>query len=135
MFTASIKYIGNLRTEAIHLKSGQQIITDAPTDNQGKGEAFSPTDLVCTALGACILTTMGIAGNTHGIDIVGATADITKHMAPHPRRIVKIDVVITFPPSTYSQKDKTILERTAHTCPVAVSLHPDIEQNVEFVYL
>lgn len=134
MFTAHIKYSGGLRTEATHVKSGQQMITDAPPDNHGKGEAFSPTDLTCTSLGACILTTMGIAANTHGIDMDGATTDITKHMGSGPRRIVKIDVILTLPHNNYTEKERKILEHAALTCPVALSLHPDIEQNVEFVY-
>jgi len=134
MFTAKIKYLGDLRTEATHVSSGKTFITDAPLDNHGRGEAFSPSDTVSTALGSCMLTLMGIAGNTHGIDISGTEVDIKKHMASDPRRIIKIDVIITFHNKNYTDKEKTILERAAHTCPVAMSLNPEIEQAVEFRY-
>jgi uncharacterized OsmC-like protein len=134
MFTAEIKYLGELRTEATHLASGKTFITDAPVDNHGRGEAFSPSDTVTAALGSCMLTLMGIAANTHTIDISGTAVQVKKHMAPDPRRIVKIDVVITFHGKNYTDKEKAILERAAITCPVAKSLHPDIEQVVEFNY-
>jgi putative redox protein len=132
MFTAKIKYLGDLRTEATHVSSGKTFITDAPLDNHGKGEAFSPSDTVSAALGSCMLTLMGIAGNTHGIDISGTEMDIKKHMASDPRRIIKIDVIITFHNKNYTDKEKAILERAARTCPVAMSLNPEIEQAVEF---
>ncbi|MBX3165061.1 MAG: OsmC family protein [Bacteroidetes bacterium] len=135
MATSTLNYLGGLRTEAVHVQSGAQLITDAPTDNHGKGEAFSPTDLTATSLAACILTTMGIVSQTRSITpIDGATAETTKVMYAEPRRIGEIHVKITFPKNNYSQKDKDIYERTAHTCPVAKSLHPDLKQVLEFVW-
>ncbi len=135
MFTAHIKYLGNLRTEATHLRSGNSFITDAPTDNQGRGEYFSPTDTVATGLGTCMLTLMGIAAGTHQIDMEGTEVDILKHMAANPRRISGVDVHIHFAADkTFTEKQKEILKRAALTCPVALSLHPDIEQKVEFYW-
>ncbi len=130
--TSEIIYTGDLRTEAVHLKSGNKIITDAPIDNQGKGEAFSPTDLVATALGNCMLTVMGIAANAHGIDMDGARVTINKIMASDPRRISKIEAEIYMPAKTFSAKDKKILEHAGINCPVAKSLHPDLEQQLNF---
>lgn len=132
MNTSEIIYVGELRTEATHLRSGRMIITDAPVDNHGKGEAFSPTDLVATALGSCMVSIMGILANSHDMDINGTKITIVKHMASDPRRISKIDVNIFMPEKHYSSKDKKMLEHAALTCPVAKSLHPDIEQNVSF---
>jgi putative redox protein len=129
--TSEINYLGDLRTTCVHLLSGQSIITDAPLDNQGKGEAFSPTDLTATSLAACILTTMGIVARRDNMtDIDGAKATCLKVMSSEgPRRIVRIVVDIYFPKDrTYNEKEREVLERTAHTCPVARSLHPDIEQ-------
>lgn len=135
MATSIVKYIGGLRSEATHLQSGTAIITDAPTDNHGKGEAFSPTDLIATALASCIVTTMGIAAMKDGMpSIDGTTAEVTKVMYADPRRIGEIHVKVTFPKYTYSDKEKTIYERTAHTCPVAKSLHPDLKQVITFVW-
>ncbi|RXK86467.1 OsmC family protein [Filimonas effusa] len=131
--TSQIIYTGNLRTEAKHLQSGTVIETDAPVDNQGKGERFSPTDLVATALGSCILTTMGIKARDMEIDLEGTTIDVTKVMVADPRRIGTIKVVLHFPPGLQvSEKDKTILERTAHACPVAQSLHSSLVQEISF---
>lgn len=131
--TATITYTGDLRTEATHLLSGNSIETDAPTDNQGKGERFSPTDLVATALGSCMLTIMGIAASTHGIDINGTSCDIEKIMAANPRRIGTINATLHFPTgSTYTDKEKKLLEHAALTCPVFESLHPDCQKNVSF---
>lgn len=135
MITAKTKYIGDLRTEAVHVRSGNKIITDAPIDNQGKGEAFSPTDLVATALGSCMMTIVGIAANTHGFNIDGAQWEITKIMASDPRRISEVRIDITFPPNNYSDKIKKIIEHSALTCPVAQSLHPDLKQDIHFNYL
>jgi len=132
--TASILYEGNLRTRCTHLQSGTEILTDAPTDNHGKGEAFSPTDLVATALGTCILTTMAIKCRDMGISIDGTKVGVTKVMASDPRRISQIDVLLHMPKNNYTDKDKKILERIAHACPVAASLHPDLVQNVSFVW-
>ena len=132
MATSKVTYVGNLRTEAEHLRSGTQIITDAPVDNQGKGEAFSPTDLTATALAACMVTIMGIRARDKGIAIEGVETSITKTMASNPRRISKIEVTLKMPKGDYSSSDKKVLEAAATTCPVAMSLHPDIEQVVIF---
>ncbi len=132
--TSQVLYKNGLRTSAIHLKSGTNIITDAPTDNHGKGEAFSPTDLVATALASCMLTIMGIKADAKGLDIEGTKADITKVMASGPRRISEAKVTITMPKKGYSEDDKKLLEHAAKTCPVAKSLHPDLVQAVAFVW-
>lgn len=132
MSTCKITYTGNLRTESIHLKSGDRMITDAPVDNQGKGEAFSPTDLTASSLGSCMATIMGISANGHDINIDGMVLEITKHMVADPRRIGAIDIIITMPEKEYNSKEKKILEHAAITCPVAKSLHPDIQQNITF---
>lgn len=128
--TSSITYLGDLRTECTHIRSGQTIITDAPVDNNGKGEAFSPTDLTATSLGTCMVTIMGISAKSHQINIDGTKLEITKHMASDPRRIIQIDVKIILPKKSYSDKELKILEAAARTCPVALSLHPDIRQNL-----
>lgn len=131
--TSKVVYEGDLRTIATHIKSGTVIETDAPIDNQGKGERFSPTDLVATALATCMVTIMGIAARTHGIDIVGVTCEIEKIMASDPRRIGEIKVQVGFPaPERYSDKEKKILEHAALTCPVFLSLHPDLKKTVSF---
>jgi len=132
MATVKAKYLGNLRLECTHLQSGTKIITDAPTDNNGKGEAFSPTDLCSTSLAACAMTIMGIYAKNNGIDLTGAEIEITKKMAAEPRRIAEIDVIFNMPANGYSEKEKKILERVAHTCPVHLSLHPDVKQNFVF---
>ncbi len=130
-----VVYTGGLRTVATHLRSGSEIETDAPVDNKGKGERFSPTDLVATALAACIVTTMGIAGDTHGINIDGTECEVEKIMASDPRRIGEIKVNIIMPKGqSYNDKEKTILERAARTCPVAKSLHPDLKETISFVW-
>jgi len=131
--TSSVIYEGDLRTVATHLQSGSVIQTDAPVDNQGKGERFSPTDLVATALGSCMITIMGIKARDLQLDLRGMKTDIQKIMKADPRRISGINVTFHFPQSlTVNEKQKTILERAAKTCPVAQSIHPDIEMNVEF---
>lgn len=132
--TSKVIYKGSLRTEAEHLSSGTQIITDAPTDNHGKGEAFSPTDLVATALASCMLTIMGIVANRSEINVEGASAAVTKVMASNPRRIAEIHVTITMPANNFSDKEKQLLENAAHTCPVAKSLDKDLKQVVNFIY-
>lgn len=129
--TASIIYKGNLRCEAVHIQSDSRIETDAPTDNRGKGERFSPTDMLCVSLATCVLTTMGIKASDLQVDIDNAKAEVTKHMAAEPRRVAKIDVAITLP-GNGSDKNKLILERTGNNCPVAKSLHPDIELNITY---
>lgn len=127
MSTSKVIYKGDLSTEATHLKSGTTIITDAPVDNNGLGRSFSPTDLVATALGSCILTIMGIKAREKEIDIVGATADVTKVMASGPRRIEQIQVEITMPANDYSDKSRKVLEAAAHHCPVGNSLADGVE--------
>jgi len=131
MITSNVIYKGALRTASIHLRSGNEIITDAPVDNNGKGEAFSPTDTVATALASCMLTIMGVKANANEINIEGASADVTKTMGVNPRRITKIEVVFTLP-FTFDDTTKTILERAALTCPVYYSVHPDIEKEITF---
>ena len=134
MNTAIARYAGHLRTEATHVASGTIIQTDAPTDNHGRGEAFSPTDLVSTALGACMMTIIGIVAERHQWNLVDSTFTIVKHMSTEPpRRIAQIDVTFRLPASL-SPSDRTLLERSAHTCPVTLSLHPDVKQNVVFEY-
>ena len=133
MATVKTIYLGDLRTEMTHLQSGNKVVTDAPTDNQGQGEFFSPTDLVAAALGSCMLTIMGQAARTHGIDIDGTKLEITKVMESSPRRIGEIAIDITLP-HNYEPKQKKILENAADTCPVAKSLHPDTKQTIRYHY-
>jgi putative redox protein len=130
--TAEIIYEGGLRTRCSHIQSGTEILTDAPTDNHGRGEAFSPTDLVATALSSCILTTMGIKAMQMKISIDGARADVTKVMASDPRRISEIKITLHMPANNYSDKDKKIMENAATTCPVAISLHPELVKSLNF---
>ena len=132
--TASIIYTGNLRCEAKHLQSGTTMESDAPTDNRGKGERFSPTDLLCVSLGTCILTTMAIKSNDMGVDLTKSRADITKHMLSDPRRVGKIDVMIHLP-EIGLERDKKVLEKTGDNCPVMKSIHPDIEVNIVFIII
>ncbi|OFX42771.1 MAG: osmotically inducible protein OsmC [Bacteroidetes bacterium GWA2_30_7] len=131
MATISTTYCGDLRTKAIHNLSGTELITDAPIDNNGKGEFFSPTDLVATALGSCMLTIMGIAARKYNFNIDGTTVKTTKIMGINPRRIIEIILEFNFPnPSIFSEKDKKIIEVSTRICPVAKSIHPDIKQTV-----
>lgn len=131
--TSTVVYEGQLRTIATHLQSNTVIETDAPTDNQGKGERFSPTDLVATALGSCMLTIMGIKARDMGLDLKDVKIDIQKNMKADPRRIGGVDLTFHFPESlVLDEKQKTILKNAALTCPVAKSLHPELEQHVEF---
>ncbi|HMU10949.1 MAG TPA: OsmC family protein [Ferruginibacter sp.] len=133
--TASILYKGQLRCECTHLQSGTVIETDAPTDNRGKGERFSPTDTVCVALATCIITTMGIKAQDMNIDLANTTISVTKHMLSDPRRIGKIDVILNFPASLkLDEKDRLILERIGDNCPVIKSLHPDLQANVKYIW-
>ena len=134
MATIQTTYLGDLRTESVHLQSGTRLVTDAPTDNQGKGESFSPTDLLATAYGACVFTIMGIAAKTHGFNIEGTKVETTKVMGTEPRRIVELITNFTFPPNDYSVKQKKILELAAKECPVYNSLHPDLQKTVTFTY-
>ncbi len=131
MATIETVYQGTLRTQAKHMQSGTEILTDAPVDNQGKGEAFSPTDLLAASLGSCMLTIMGITAREHQINIENTTCEITKVMVANPRRVGEIDVKLNFP-EKYSDKQQKILERAALTCPVYLSLHPDIKKLVNF---
>ncbi len=131
MPTSKVTYLGNLRTSSIHLKSGSEIISDAPTDNNGKGEAFSPTDTVANGLASCMLTVMGIKARDLDVDFTNSTAEVTKIMGTEPRRIVEIQVVFNMSIAV-DEKTKTILEKTALTCPVWFSLHPDIKKEVTF---
>jgi uncharacterized OsmC-like protein len=131
METARTIYKGDLRTEALHVRSGNKITTDAPPDNKGKGEYFSPTDLVATALGSCIFTIMGIAAREHGFSIDGASCRITKIMAENPRRVGEIQIEYDLTGQAYSDKQKKILEYCVKTCPVALSLNESIHQNVK----
>ena len=129
--TSKVTYLGDLRTSSIHLQSGSEIISDAPIDNNGKGEAFSPTDTVANALASCMMTVMGIKARDINVDFTGATASVTKIMNADPRRIGTIDIVFDMNIAT-DQKNKTILEKTAMTCPVFLSLHPEIEKRIAF---
>lgn len=133
--TSEIIYQGQLRTTAVHLQSGSEIITDAPTDNHGRGEAFSPTDLVATALGSCMLSIMGIYANQHHLAIEGTRASVTKVMAADPRRISEVHVQMHIPSGTLTDVERKKLENVALACPVAKSLHPDIKQIITFNYL
>lgn len=131
--TASIIYKGDLRCECTHLQSGTIIETDAPTDNRGKGQRFSPTDTVCVGLSTCIITTMGIRANDMQIDLSGTILSVTKHMFSEPRRIGKIEVSLQMPEKlNLSEKDRLLLEKIGDNCPVMKSIHPDIEVKVEY---
>ncbi len=130
--TSKIIYQGELRTKATHIKSDTSIITDAPTDNNGKGSSFSPTDLVATALASCAMTIMGIAADNHKINIEGASAEVVKIMGSDPRRIAEVQIQIHMPEKSYSTKEVSILEKAALTCPVAKSLHPELVQQIQF---
>lgn len=129
--TSKVTYLGDLRTSSIHIQSGSEIISDAPIDNNGKGEAFSPTDTVANGLASCMMTVMGIKARDLNIDLAGSTASVTKFMQAEPRRISKIEVVFDMAIAV-DEKTKTILERTANTCPVHLSLHPEIEKIIIF---
>jgi uncharacterized OsmC-like protein len=135
MTTVKSTYLGNLRTEATHLKSGTKLVTDAPVDNQGKGEFFSPTDLLATALGSCMITIMGIAARTHGFSIEGASWEVTKVMGDNPRLISEIIIDLMFPPHNYTDQQKRVIEHITKNCPVALSLHPELKQTVKINYL
>lgn len=132
MATVKTTYLGDLRTENIHLQSGCKIITDAPTDNCGKGEAFSPTDLLATALGNCIMTIMGIKAMDNGIDLTGTEIEITKIMADAPRRVAEVIMEFKFPKKGYSEDEKRQIESVAGVSPVPLSVHSDLKQTVIF---
>ena len=132
--TSTVHYLGDLRTEAKHLLSGTTILTDAPPDNQGKGNAFSPTDLCATSLAACMLTIMGISARNHDLDITGAHAEVTKIMAADPRRIARIEIKFQMPARNFSDHQQQILEKAARTCPVHFSLNESLEEVLTFVW-
>lgn len=131
--TASIVYKGHLRCECTHLQSGTVIETDAPTDNRGKGERFSPTDTLCVALATCVVTTMALKARDMNIDLAGTGIAVTKHMLSDPRRIGKIDVILSFPATLQvEEKDRIILQRVGDNCPVAKSLNPNLQVDIEY---
>lgn len=134
MQMAKIKYLRELRTEATHLKSGKIVITDAPTDNQGKGAAFSPSDLLCASLASCALTIIGIAAKAHNITFEEAEVGVTKIMKSDPRRVGEIILDFTMPKNNFTEREKLILENAARTCPVAKSLSPELNQVFNFLY-
>lgn len=134
MPTIETLYTGELRTIATHVKSGNTLQTDAPIDNKGKGETFSPTDLVATALGSCMMTIIAQSGDAHNFDVTGTKIKITKIMASNPRRIGEIVVEFFFPENNYSEKEKTFIEKAAKTCPVALSLGDKLIQTIVFNY-
>ena len=135
MDTAHVTYLGELRTEALHVRSGKTIVTDAPLDNQGKGEAFSPTDLLATALASCMMTLMGITAREKGIPLIGLKARVVKHMTGAPRMVERIEVHVEMDGAGLGDREKTILENAARTCPVARSLRADLIQDIRFTYL
>lgn len=132
MVTMTGYYIGGLRTEVTHLKSGNKVITDAPPDNQGKGEAFSPTDLTCASLNSCMMTLMGMVAQREGINLEGLRAEIVKIMASNPRKIAEVRITFTHDGLTATDVQKEKLKRAALTCPVALSLDPSLKQEVAF---
>jgi uncharacterized OsmC-like protein len=129
--TSKVTYLGDLRTKSIHVQSGSEIISDAPLDNNGKGEAFSPTDTVANALASCMMTIMGIKARDLNVDFIGSTAEVTKIMNAEPRRIGAIEIVFDMQ-GVADEKNKTILERAAMTCPVFLSLSSEIEKKITF---
>jgi len=130
--TASVIYKGDLRCAATHLQSGSNIETDAPTDNRGKGERFSPTDLLCVSLATCIVTTMAIKATDMGIDLKDTNMEVTKHMRPDPRRVGKVEVKLLLPALNLDEKDRIILQRSGDNCPVMKSLNPSIDVQIEY---
>lgn len=132
MITVKTTYLGNLRTESLHLQSGTKIVTDAPTDNRGKGESFSPTDLLATSLGTCILTIMGIKAMDNHIDIEGTRLEITKIMANDPRRVFEVAMDFYFPNKNYSSEERQLIESVAGISPVPLSVHTELKQTVRF---
>ncbi|MDR7370788.1 OsmC family protein [Flavobacterium aquidurense] len=129
--TSKVTYLGDLRTKSIHVQSGSEIISDAPVDNNGKGEAFSPTDTVANALASCMMTIMGIKARDLSVDFIGSTAEVTKIMNAEPRRIGAIEIVFDME-GVEGEKNRTILERAAMTCPVFLSLNSEIEKRITF---
>jgi uncharacterized OsmC-like protein len=134
MITIKTIYTGDLQTIATHVRSGKTLVTDAPVDNQGKGENFSPTDLLAASLGSCTMTIIGIAARNHNFSVDGTRMEITKIMAENPRRVAEVVIDYFFPPNSFSDREKAIIENAARTCPVARSLHPDLRQTLRFNY-
>ena len=135
MTKISTVYTGNLRTEAVHDQSGSKLVTDAPLDNHGKGEFFSPTDLLATALGSCMLTIMGSSAEEYGYNLDGTTVETEKIMGTNPRRVVEVKITFNFPKgNNFTDRQKRVIESSARTCPVANSLHPDLKKTVVFNY-
>ena len=132
MTTIKTTYLGDLRTENIHIQSGSKIITDAPTDNRGRGEGFSPTDMLATALANCIMTIMGIKAMDNDIDIVGTEIEVTKIMDSKPRRVAEVVMEFNFPPKGYSEEEKRMIESVAGISPVPLSVNPDLKQTIQF---
>jgi putative redox protein len=129
---ATVEYLGNLRTQAKHLKSGNLVVTDAPTDNNGRGEAFSPTDLVSAALSSCMMTIMGIIAEREGVDLTGLKTEVVKIMANNPRKIAEIQLTFSHPALLATEVQKQKLKQAALTCPVALSLAESVKQTVTF---
>jgi uncharacterized OsmC-like protein len=127
--TSKITYLGDLQTTSIHLQSGTEILSDAPTDNNGKGEAFSPTDLVANALGSCMISIMAIKSKDLNVNLEGSMVEVTKIMQAEPRKIARIEIIMNMAIAA-DDKTKIILERTAMNCPVLLSLNPDIEKDI-----
>jgi uncharacterized OsmC-like protein len=134
MDTSTVLYLGELRTELQHIRSGQRMTTDAPVDNQGQGGAFSPTDLMATSLASCMITTMGIVARDKGIPLEGLKARVVKHMASAPRRIARIEIHMELAGGRLDERQRSIMEQTARTCPVAQSLSPDVVQDLHLTF-
>ncbi|HRH68255.1 MAG: OsmC family protein [Flavobacteriales bacterium] len=134
MDTSEVTYLGDLRTEATHIRSGRRVTTDAPLDNQGRGEAFSPSDLLATSLASCMMTIMGISARDKGIPLNGLTARVVKHMTPAPRRVERVEVHLELDGSGLGERERSILENAARACPVARSLREDLVQDIHFTY-
>jgi putative redox protein len=132
--TSEIVYRGDLRNELTHTYSGTKILTDAPLDNNGKAEAFSPTDLLAASAGACALTIMGIAARERGFDLEGAKVQVTKVMASNPRRVSEIHLSFDFPANNYTEEQKRVLKHIAYNCPVMLSIHPEIKKEITLNY-
>ena len=132
MTTITTKYSGSLRTQAVHLKSGSTIVTDAPLDNNGRGEAFSPSDLVCSALSSCMMTIMGILAQREGVELTGLTSEVVKIMDNNPRKIKEIQITFSHPHLVATDLQKEKLKRAAMTCPVALSLSESVKQTIQF---
>lgn len=132
--TSTFKYLGELQMEVKHERSGQTFMTDAPVDNNGKGSAFSPTDLMATSLGLCMITIMGMASETHGFSMEGVRGEVVKVMESNPRRVSEITINLYFPDNGYTEKHKQIIRQITKTCPVAYSLHPDLKQIINIVF-